>query len=59
MKEEAGEIPLLGTYIIGQVYCNQEVGLVRAFNQNLMVVVFGEAELTGLKELPAPVCFFL
>jgi len=43
MKEEAGEIPLLGAYMLGQVYCNQEVVLVCAFNQNLMVVVFGES----------------
>ena len=42
VKAETGEIPLLGAYTLGQVYRNQEVGLVRAYNQKLMVVVFGE-----------------
>jgi hypothetical protein len=43
IKAETGDIPLVGGYTLGQV-CRQEAqGIVRAYNQNLLVVVFGES----------------
>jgi hypothetical protein len=44
VKSEIGEIPLVGGYTLGQVYRPEGESLVRAYNQNLLMVVFGESE---------------
>ena len=42
IKAETGDVPLLGAYTLGQV-CRQRLeGFVRVYNQNLLVIVFGE-----------------
>ena len=43
VKSEIGEIPLIGGYTLGQVYRPEGESLVRAYNQNLLVVIFGES----------------
>ena len=43
IKAETGDIPLLGGYTLGQVIRQDLQGIVRAYNQNLLVVVFGES----------------
>jgi hypothetical protein len=42
IKAEIGEVPLLGAYTLGQVCRPQREGYVRVYNQNLLVIVFGE-----------------
>ncbi len=42
IKAETGEIPLVGAYTLGQVCRPQREGYVRVYNQNLLVIVFGE-----------------
>ncbi len=42
IKAETGEVPLLGAYTLGQVCRPQLEGYVRVYNQNLLVIVFGE-----------------
>lgn len=42
IKAEVGEIPLIGAYTLGQVSRQRLEGYVRVYNQNLLVVVFGE-----------------
>jgi len=43
IKAETGDIPLIGGYTLGQVFRQEAQGIVRAYNQNLLVVVFGES----------------
>jgi hypothetical protein len=42
IKAETGDIPLVGGYTLGQVCRHEMQGIVRAYNQNLLVIVFGE-----------------
>ncbi len=42
IKAETGETPLVGVYTLGQVCRPQREGYVRVYNQNLLVIVFGE-----------------
>ncbi len=42
IKAETGDVPLLGAYTLGQVCRQRSEGYVRVYNQNLLVIVFGE-----------------
>jgi len=43
IKAEMGEIPLVGGYTLGQVCRQGTQGIIRAYNQNILLVVFGES----------------